>query len=556
MKRLLPAAALTCALMCATAAHARPTSLADPTQPAGDWIMAPPLSMWSPTLGWDASGTRLLALGRSTGEWTGLSLWVWPGSGNWERLLAAGQAVNGFNAAKAFDPARHCFYFMPVPGGRDAATRCWTMTTSPAPETREFGNGLPGVHQPYHLFVDVHADRLIAVTCPTSWPALPYAIWARSLADSGQWRKVRDLPDRGYSGMLEHMALDARRSRLLWQKTLDPTRQVIVDSTLALPIDTPGDWEVLSARATPRPRSAAVLLDSLMDRLVVVSKPASASAPFTSHVEALDLGGAGGWSVLPDLPRDAQFRGLATSPDASDLWVFGNLPGAEVHRLRSQPGASWEAVNPALGIPATRLDLPPMIADPLRHRVVYLGTATGQAPPDSAARIAVWTMSTEKPEGWTRIEPAGEAPRLLSGATFVLDPFRRRGLLFGGRLRGGSLSADVWALSLDDAPRWEKLATGPGPSPRWLSAAVFDPSADRMIVIGGRDDAGALPDVWELGFQPHPHGPPVPCAAHPVSILPRRSRRFAIPQTARSTSFRPSPDPSSPSSCPETPPRG
>ena len=62
--------------------------------------------------------------------------------------------------------------------------------------------------------------------------------------------------------------------------------------------------------------------------------------------------------------------------------------------------------------------------------------------------------------------------------------------LFFVVLLAGTATAQVW---VDITP-----ASGPVPTPRNLSAAIYDPSAHAMIVFGGQDSGGRLNEVWSF----------------------------------------------------------
>src|SRR5262249_38281130 len=102
------------------------------------------------------------------------------------------------------------------------------------------------------------------------------------------------------------------------------------------------------------------------------------------------------------------------------------------------------------------------------------------------------------------------APRYYH--TLIYDPVRNRLLLFGGfDFHWGEFLSydDVWALSLNGAPRWTRLPTlGPSPSPRALHSAVYDPVNDGMLVYGGFAIQGvhAEPthELWKFSLRGDP----------------------------------------------------
>lgn len=96
------------------------------------------------------------------------------------------------------------------------------------------------------------------------------------------------------------------------------------------------------------------------------------------------------------------------------------------------------------------------------------------------------------------------------GATIIYDTNRDRYIIFGG-LSGNNTTNneyfnDVWELKASAAGALgvytlTKLnPSGTKPSARWLHAAVYDATNDRMIVFGGDDGSNFLNDVKALSF--------------------------------------------------------
>ncbi len=96
------------------------------------------------------------------------------------------------------------------------------------------------------------------------------------------------------------------------------------------------------------------------------------------------------------------------------------------------------------------------------------------------------------------------------GATIIYDTNRDRYIIFGGLGGNNTLNNiyfnDVWELKASAAGTLgvytlTKLnPSGTKPSARWLHAAVYDATNDRMIVFGGDDGSNFLNDVKALSF--------------------------------------------------------
>jgi hypothetical protein len=138
------------------------------------------------------------------------------------------------------------------------------------------------------------------------------------------------------------------------------------------------------------------------------------------------------------------------------------------------------------------------IVDPVGRRLVVFGGLDG-----SDVRNDTWVLGLDGRGHWHRLSVAGDPPPARWGHSAVYDPLRRRMLVVCGALDGSGLygANDVWALSLDDAPRWTRLiassTSGSRPSPRYVQSAVYDQARDRLLVFGGYD-GGYCNDVWAV----------------------------------------------------------
>ena len=164
----------------------------------------------------------------------------------------------------------------------------------------------------------------------------------------------------------------------------------------------------------------------------------------------------------------------------------------------------------ATGSPALATDtwqtLPPApspeesagVYDPVRDRlIVFSGRLVGDG---------VWALPFGPSQVWESIVPAGPGPTDREGHSAIYDPVRDRVLFFGGwyydTIAEESVYLDeVWELALSPAPAWTLLTpAGTPPSGRRHHTAVYDPSADRMIVFGGNDGTSDRNDVWALSL--------------------------------------------------------
>jgi hypothetical protein len=203
---------------------------------------------------------------------------------------------------------------------------------------------------------------------------------------------------------------------------------------------------------------------------------------------------------LAGLPRED--AAAAYDPVTDRVWLFGGYDASacltdDVWTLNVGDAVpQWTKVTVSGPGPEAR-SRHTLTLDPVRHRLVVYGGLTA-----CGGGIAgdVWALPLGDTLAWTKLEPTGsEAPRPRERQSAVYDPVRDRIVFFGG-FTGDPFTDEVWALNLAGAPSWERLApAGTGPSPRWLHTATYDPSRDRMLVVGGdlRDA-----NTWALEFSP------------------------------------------------------
>ncbi|MEO8452633.1 MAG: hypothetical protein ABI647_22765 [Gemmatimonadota bacterium] len=91
---------------------------------------------------------------------------------------------------------------------------------------------------------------------------------------------------------------------------------------------------------------------------------------------------------------------------------------------------------------------------------------------------------------WTCLTADGPSPRTDAAMTY--DPSRDRLVVVGGRGGGRLPLTDTWAW---DRSRWTRTDTAAF-SPRVHSAAAYDATSHQILLYGGGDDNGILRDTW------------------------------------------------------------
>jgi hypothetical protein len=213
---------------------------------------------------------------------------------------------------------------------------------------------------------------------------------------------------------------------------------------------------------------------------------------------ALPLSASPQWKALSPTPRLGPLVVLDAFRDR--MMVFGGLgpTGAVMEDVWSYAlfaPALWSQILPTGATPPARV-LGSVIYDRAKDRFVLFGGF------GAAEYNDVWTFSVGPPASWTQLLPAGVPPDPRYGHTAVYDEAHQRMLVFGGRTNAGAVDDHVWALSLSGPPAWTSY-NGPGPSTRDGHVAVLDPvywgdpTAAHMVVFGGANLGAALSDTWD-----------------------------------------------------------
>jgi len=177
----------------------------------------------------------------------------------------------------------------------------------------------------------------------------------------------------------------------------------------------------------------------------------------------------------------------------------------------------------ALGSAPSRRVLAAAIYDSLQDRIVVFGGASLDAQDFGRSRASLgdfWELDLGGLPRWRRIVLEGPSPAPRFGAGVAVDTRRHRMILTGGGqiigedYDGGiifKLFDDVWTLSLDSNPRWDRISTtGSGPEPALYFTTTYDPDHDALILLGGvqpgvlHRPATTLRDVWKLSLESIP----------------------------------------------------
>ena len=257
----------------------------------------------------------------------------------------------------------------------------------------------------------------------------------------------------------------------------------------------PPAWSRLTATGTaPRPRVNATMVydtSGATPRILMYGGQLSgARSTAAAELWALELPPAGtpNWVQLTNNPGNPGPRTEHTAiiDSNGDMVVFGgrNHYGWKLNDVRvlnpvtlawTIPATSGTAPVQREGARAV-LDYAPLAAPARNRMIVFGGVAnTGYQGDTFELDLTTWT--------WTQLTVAGTPPTAVSHHSFVLDAAQDRALLFGGRNPAATDGLYEFDFATDT---WTQITgTHPAPQPRWGQVAVWDSSANRMVVAGG-----------------------------------------------------------------------
>jgi len=222
--------------------------------------------------------------------------------------------------------------------------------------------------------------------------------------------------------------------------------------------------------------------------------------------------GAQSWTQLAPTGGPPSARAWASAvldPATGKMIMFsGTNAGVnlnDVWSLTTSGSPQWTELTPAGSIPPTRLGQSG-VYDSVNSRVIMFGGGLGQdeTPCDNSVWVLSNANSVNGTPTWTQLSPTGGPPAPRIFHTAVYNQTANQMIVFGGS--NCSLSSpvyynDVWVLSnangLSGTPAWTELSLSGGPSVRQGATAVYDPNSNRMTVFGGYDLA-PFSDVWVL----------------------------------------------------------
>jgi len=354
------------------------------------------------------------------------------------------------------------------------------------------------------------ASAFLALAVSLLSLALPQRPLALPVDPNGTWQRLDYAPPgrraAGYS-------YDSLRRRLI---VFGGYPQYLND-VWALDLAT-GNWQqIVASGAAPSPRyGATAVYDAPNDRLVVFGGFDRTAE--RNDVWALSLSGAPAWTeLLPSgaSPEGRSFHVALFDAPRQRMVVVGGWNGADFLNdawdLSIAGSPAWNQLATSGPTPPAR-DLAGAAYDSARERLVLFGGWNGTYLNDT------WALTLSGAPTWSEIVAASPPPPRRE-ISIAYDTDDDRIVLFAGN--DGTLRSDAWELPLSGAPAWQELLpSGASPRPRYGHASIYDPVADRMVIMGGLTDWAHENDAWALELDAAP-------AWVPLAVLPRPVRNYS-----------------------------
>jgi hypothetical protein len=247
--------------------------------------------------------------------------------------------------------------------------------------------------------------------------------------------------------------------------------------------------------------------DSVNNRMTVFG--GATGSPITCENDVWILTGANGQNGTPawsqasptgTLPSARVYAAGAYDPNTNTLMVYGGYNCAtayssDVWVLSNANGIgaqAWTKLKPSTTSPPARESASAVYDSVNNILTIYAGDAGGRPFHD------VWVLSHANGTGgtpaWTQLSPSGKAPNARTGQTAIYDSASDRMTIFGG-VNGANTIYDSWVLTAANGigtPSWILLsAASTAPSLSYQSA-VYNSTADTMLVFGGSSSANKL----------------------------------------------------------------
>lgn len=464
----------------------------------GTWAqLGVPLRFEAPLL-WDSTERRFVGIGASAfGAADSIEdAWEFREAAGWRRMRLpqppAGLALGLWGPVA--DPARRRYVQLAYRNASSDWLQLWALELGPEPHWTCLD---ASTAVPTGPFVEDLSGSALWVETFSDYPRGP-ELWSRSLADTGEWRRVRAVPS-GVRGFADFV--DAAHDRRV-------AVRFVGDSTVVwlLPLSNDEGWTPVSAGspAPPKKFPSMVVADAARERLLYFV--ADVNQPGNHEIWALELSGAPRWELLGAAEYD--FNRVVTALAGDTLVLHGQSgtpgkPGARMIAVSmNEPTRARVLFDPVWPPPLPRSTLVP---DAARGRWLLVAGSSGMEPL-ATPLDSLWELKLAGSTAiWRRLAAAGGGPVLSGASAWAADA--TEGTLYvlsGWNTSSGAPSGprELWALRPESPPRWERLASGGvGDWPRlgWSPVLVFDTIRRALVCFGDLGSGSSIPsnEVWE-----------------------------------------------------------
>jgi hypothetical protein len=195
------------------------------------------------------------------------------------------------------------------------------------------------------------------------------------------------------------------------------------------------------------------------------------------------------------------FGGSTSSVDAppaahfNDIWFLTGTSGTSAN-------LTWVKANPT-GTPPSKRAGHSAVYDNGSNRMIVFGGSEGFAAPcDNDLGFLANANGVGAVPAWVPITASGPLPPARRGHGAVYNPSANIMIVFGGNDCSGTFFNDVWILTNANGkttPTWTQLSpSGTLPPGRLGHGQVYDPATNRLTIFGGANGSMFFNDVWVL----------------------------------------------------------
>ena len=471
------------------------------------------------------------------------TVWALPltGSAVWGVIPITGPLLPARYAHCAvYDPVRDRVLVFGGYTGSEFSGELWALSLGSSPTWTRIagsGSGPPG-RDAAGMIYDPVGDRLVLFG---GWSGSDYLndVWVYPLSNSSGWTAlvVEGMPPEPMRDM--SAVYDPINRRMLVYGGSSARRTSLYES-YALWLDGIPRWSTLAGYDAGDRYAHTAVYDS-RERVMLVNAGARGSGPFLlSDTWSCSVESAVWEKVASRRPSYVNPPGRFEHAGVYDRVVGRTLilggreqgpdPKNDLWELEVNADPPWKEVNLSGPSPVARIGQSAIFDGVGRRTIAFGGTwydGSGTLVFSNDASVSL----AGDPGTWEVLSPLGVRPTGRTDHAAAYDSRRRRMLVHGGSPTG---DRDIWALWLNDPPRWEKLTTS-GTRPPALAghSAVYDSAGDQVFLYGGTDTRGNyFSGLWRLRLSGTPTwelvtggtSAPPPISSHAAVVDSRRHR--------------------------------